>query len=187
MTDFEPEEPPTRPRSVIQAIPLQEGTSEDVPDEDVPFQAVRTPAVPSQAVLYRELQEPDDDDDDVVLAPGDADVVTTPGDADVAPAPANAGAVSTPAANDKALLLAGADELRAGWQMIRAGFIDDPRSSVAEAANVVEKAAEMLVAALRAQQDEIRSSWDGDGSGNDTESMRQALLTYQALFNRIAI
>jgi hypothetical protein len=197
MTDFEPEEPPARPRSVIQAIPLQEGTSEDVPDEDVPFQAVRTPAVPSQAVLYRELQEPDADDDDadvvtqadddVVLSPGDADVVTTPGDADVAPAPANAGAVSTPAANDKALLLAGADELRAGWQMIRAGFIDDPRSSVAEAANVVEKAAEMLVAALRAQQDEIRSSWDGDGSGNDTESMRQALLAYQALFNRIAI
>ena len=107
MTDFDPEEPPTRPRSVIQAIPLQEGTSEDVHDEDGPFQAVRTPAVPSQAVLYRELQEPDadDDDDDVVLAPGDADVVTTlgdtdvvttPGDTDVAPTPANAGAVSTP-------------------------------------------------------------------------------------------
>jgi hypothetical protein len=212
MTDFDPEEPPARPRSVIQAIPLQEGTPEDVPDEDVPFQAVRTPAVPSQAVLYRELQEPDADDDDadvdvdadvvtpadddVVLAPGDADVVTTPADDDVVttpgdpggvPAPASAGAVSTPAANDKALLVAGADELRAGWQMIRSGFIDDPRSSVVEAANVVEKAAEMLVAALRAQQDEIRSSWDGDGSGNDTESMRQALLTYQALFNRIAI
>jgi hypothetical protein len=211
MTDFEPEEPPTRPRSVIQAIPLQEGASEDmpyedVPDEDVPFQAVRTQAVPSQAVLYRELQEPDADDDDddvvtpadddvvlapgdddVVLAPADADAVTTPADDDTVPTPAGTDAVSTPAASDKALLLAGADELRAGWQMIRAGFIDDPRSSVAEAANVVEKAAEMLVAALRAQQDEIRNSWDGDGSGNDTESMRQALLTYQALFNRIAI
>ena len=70
--------------------------------------------------------------------------------------------------------------------MIRAGFIDDPRGSVVEAANVVEKAAEMLVAALRAQQDQIRGSWDGNGSGIDTESMRQALLTYQSLFNRMA-
>jgi hypothetical protein len=185
MTDFDSEEPPTRPRSVIQAIPLQEGTSEDVPDEDVPFQAVRTQAVPSQAVLYRELQEPDADDDDVVLAPGDADVVP-PADDDVVPALAGADAASTPATGERVPLLAEADELRAGWQMIRAGFIDDPRGSVAEAANVVEKAAEMLVAALRAQQDEIRSSWDGDGSGIDTESMRQALLNYQSLFNRIA-
>ena len=42
----------------------------------------------------------------------------------------------------------------------------------------------MLVAALRAQQDQIRSdSWDGNtGSGSGTESMRQALLTYQSLF-----
>ncbi|HEY6790877.1 MAG TPA: hypothetical protein VI365_26570 [Trebonia sp.] len=182
MTDIESEEPPTRPRSVIQAVPLQEVPSEDVPDddvsdEDVPFQAMRPQAVPSQAVPYRERQEPATDDDADVVTPADDDVALAPADDDVVPTPAN---------DDKLLLLAEADELRAGWQMIRAGFIDDPRASVAEAANVVEKAAEMLVAALRAQQDQIRDSWDDNGSGIDTESMRQALLTYQSLFNRIA-
>ena len=80
----------------------------------------------------------------------------------------------------------GADELRTGWQKIKAGFVDNPRGSVTEAANVVEQATTMLVAALRAQQDRIRDSWDDGPSGGDTESMRQALLTYQALFNRIA-
>jgi hypothetical protein len=199
MTDIESEEPPTRPRSVIQAVPVQEVPSEDVPDDDVsdedmsdedmPFQAMRPQAVPSQAVLYRELQEPadeDDDDDADVVTPADDDAVLAPAEDDVVPTPADADAVLAPAEDGKLLPLAEADELRAGWQMIRAGFIDDPRASVAEAANVVEQAAEMLVAALRAQQDRIRDSWDDNGSGVDTESMRQALLTYQSLFNRIA-
>ncbi|MCW2930319.1 MAG: hypothetical protein JWM19_1281 [Actinomycetia bacterium] len=185
MTDFESEEPPTRARSVIQVVPLQDVADEDVADEDVPFQAVRPQAVPSQAVLYRELQEPaDEDDDGDVVTPADDDVVPTPADADVV-TPVNANVVPTPA-EDKVLLLADAGYLRAEWQSIRAGFIDDPRGSVAEAANVVEKAVEMLVAALRAEQDQVRHSWDGDAPGIDTESMRQALLTYQSLFNRVA-
>ena len=88
---------------------------------------------------------------------------------------------------DEPPLLADVGELRAGWQKIKAGFVDNPRGSVTEAANVVEEATRMLVAALRARQDRIRDSWDGGASGRgDTESMRQALLTYQALFNRIA-
>jgi hypothetical protein len=212
MTDFESEEPPTRPRSVIQAVPLQEGPSEDVADEDVldgPFQAVRSQAVPpqsvpSQAALFRERRGPADDDADadmvtsadddmvtpaddvVVLTPADDDVIPTPTDADVIATPTASRGVPRPAADTVTPLLANTDELRAEWQMIRAGFIDNPRGSVAEAANVVEKAAEMLVAALRAQQDRIHDSWDGDGTGIDTEAMRQALLTYQSFFNRIA-
>ena len=88
--------------------------------------------------------------------------------------------------DDELPLLADADELRTGWQKVKAGFVDNPRGSVTEAANIVEEATARLVAALRAQQDRIRDSWDDDPSGGDTESMRQALLTYQALFNRIA-
>ena len=145
MTDTESSGPePTRPESVIQAIPLQA-----VPSQPEPSPAVPPQTVPSQAALFRERRRPADDDDELPL-------------------------------------LADADELRTGWQKVKAGFVDNPRGSVTEAANIVEEATAMLVAALRAQQDRIRDSWNDGPSGGDTESMRQALLTYQALFNRIA-
>ena len=145
MTDTESSGPePTRPESVIQAIPLQA-----VPSQPEPSPAVPPQTVPSQAALFRERRRPADGDDELPL-------------------------------------LADADELRTGWQKVKAGFVDNPRGSVTEAANIVEEATAMLVAALRAQQDRIRDSWNDGPSGGDTESMRQALLTYQALFNRIA-
>jgi hypothetical protein len=89
------------------------------------------------------------------------------------------------AGGDEGPLLADAGDLRAGWQRVKAGFVDNPRGSVAEAATVVEEAIRMLVAELRARQDRIRDTWDSDGQGGDTEALRQALLTYQSLFRYI--
>jgi predicted acyl esterase len=86
---------------------------------------------------------------------------------------------------DDGPLLTGAEELRAGWQRIKAGFVDNPRGSVAEAAAVVEEAAEMLTARLRARQQRIRDSWEANGSGRDTEALRIALLHYQSLFDKM--
>ena len=91
----------------------------------------------------------------------------------------------TRAETDDGPLLTGAEELRAGWQRIKAGFVDNPRGSVAEAAAVVEEAAEMLVARLRARQQRIRDSWEANGSGRDTEALRIALLHYQSLFDKM--
>jgi hypothetical protein len=87
--------------------------------------------------------------------------------------------------DDEGPLLPDAGELRAGWRRIKAGFVDNPRGSVTEAATVVEEAIEMLVATLRARQGRIRDTWDGDGPSRDTEALRQALLTYQSFFKRI--
>jgi hypothetical protein len=86
---------------------------------------------------------------------------------------------------DDGPLLTGAEELRVGWQRIKAGFVDNPRGSVAEAAAVVEEAAEMLAARLRARQQRIRESWEANGSGRDTEALRIALLHYQSLFDKM--
>ncbi len=88
-----------------------------------------------------------------------------------------------PAVDDEGPLLADTEELRSDWQAIKAGFIDSPRDSVAQAENVIDEVIDKLVAVLRARQDRTRDTWDRDG--RDTESLRQALLTYQALFNRI--
>jgi hypothetical protein len=90
-----------------------------------------------------------------------------------------------PVEADDGPLLTGAEELRAGWQRIKAGFVDNPRGSVAEAATVVEEAAEMLAARLRARQQRIRESWEANGSGRDTEALRIALLHYQSLFDKM--
>jgi hypothetical protein len=82
-------------------------------------------------------------------------------------------------------LLADAADLRAGWQRVKAGFVDNPRGSASEAAKVVKETTDLLVSALRARQNQIRDTWDGDGAARDTESLRQVLLAYQSLFNRM--
>ena len=82
-------------------------------------------------------------------------------------------------------LLPGIEELRAGWQRARTGFVDNPRGAVAEAAGLADEAAEALAAALRERRQRIRDTWDGNGPTRDTEAMRVALLRYQALFNKI--
>lgn len=84
---------------------------------------------------------------------------------------------------DEGPLLADTEKLRSDWLVIKAGFIDNPRGSVAQAENVIDEVIDKLVAVLRARQGQTRGTWDRDG--RDTESLRQALLTYQALFNRI--
>jgi hypothetical protein len=89
------------------------------------------------------------------------------------------------ASNDEGPLLTDVAELRAGWQQIKARFVEDPHGSVAEAADVVAEAADKLAAALRASQQRIRDTWDADVLGRDTEVLRVALLRYQALFNHM--
>jgi hypothetical protein len=70
------------------------------------------------------------------------------------------------------------------WRRVQADFVDDPRSSVTEAAGVVADAASRLEAALRDRQQSLRSSWDGNGQA-DTETMRQALLMYRRLLDKL--
>ena len=94
-----------------------------------------------------------------------------------------------PAANatDGPLLVDAAD-LRASWQRLQAGFVDDPAGALADAAGLVEHAAQALVGALRQRQKQLRGMWDdgaaGDG-GADTEELRLVMLRYRALFNQI--
>ncbi len=153
-----PSQPEASESDPIEPDPIEPETFEALTFEPAPFQPASSQAVPPQAV------------------PSQAALFRE------RPRPADADADD----GEEMPLLPGVDELRAGWQKIKAGFVDNPRGSVAEAANVVEKATDRLLAALRAQQDRVRDSWDGDPADADTESLRQALLTYQSLFSHIA-
>jgi hypothetical protein len=96
------------------------------------------------------------------------------------------------------LLLGDADRLRGRWQHAQAGFVDDPREAVGEAADLIEQTAQALVIALRQQQRELRVMWEhspaddsvtGDGEPaaptSDTEHLRLMMQRYRALFNQL--
>ena len=67
-------------------------------------------------------------------------------------------------------LLSDADELRTSWPRIQAAFVDDPREAVADAAGLVEHAAQVLTSALRQRQRQLRAVWDRDGMPDGTST-----------------
>ena len=82
-------------------------------------------------------------------------------------------------------LVGDAAGLRASWHRIQAGFVDDPRGSVAQAAMLVEETAETLVAAIHERERVLRGAWEGNGAAADTEGLRIALGRYRTFFERI--
>jgi hypothetical protein len=105
--------------------------------------------------------------------------------------------VSTAAGLDEPLLVDG-DGFRARWQRAQAGFIDDPREAVGDAADLIEQTAQALVGALRQRQRQLRVLWESgpaDGApaadgvdgqaGADTEHLRLMMQRYRALFNQL--
>jgi len=108
-------------------------------------------------------------------------------------------------------LLAHVAGLRASWQHIQFGFVDDPQKTVEDAADLVEHTAQALAAALQQRHRLLRSLWDRnhplDDPGSspasvvppaqladrsrpadtiaDTEDLRLLMQRYRTLFNEI--
>ncbi len=92
-------------------------------------------------------------------------------------------------------LLGDAVGLRASWQQAQAGFVDDPRAAVADAAELVEHTAQTLIGSLQQRQRALRTQWDDNGSGaaagastsglSDTEQLRHLMQDYRNLFNQL--
>lgn len=97
-------------------------------------------------------------------------------------------------------LFGDADALRTRWQRVQAGFVDDPREAVDEAADLIEQTAQAMIGALRQRQRQLRVMWEsgpasepggpGEGAsaargGQDTEHLRLMMRHYRALFNQL--
>jgi hypothetical protein len=92
-------------------------------------------------------------------------------------------------------LLGDSVSLRASWQQAQAGFVDDPRTAVSEAAELVEQAAQTLIGTLQQKQSQLRTQWENNGSGDlgadtsgalsDTEQLRHLMQDYRTLFNQL--
>ena len=88
-------------------------------------------------------------------------------------------------------LLPDAAQYTARWQQIQYKFVDDPRASVTEAADVIarvtaklEAAVEERQRAIQERQRSLRDRW-GEGTNADTETLRETLRMYRALLDQL--
>jgi hypothetical protein len=95
-------------------------------------------------------------------------------------------------------LVPDAEQFTAQWQEIQFRFVDDPRGSVTEAADVVaqvtakmeaaiqerQRAIEERQQAIAEQQRSLRGRW-GEGSNADTENLRETLRMYKTFLDQL--
>lgn len=74
-------------------------------------------------------------------------------------------------------------DLRARWEAIQQGFVDDPRSAVSDADKLVGEVLQKLSATFENQHRELEGQWaEGEPS---TEDLRGALQRYRDFFQRL--
>ncbi len=131
-----------------------------------------------------------DDRDEVVpvtradaLASSAAEVPAAPA-APVVPAADTSPVIAAPPASTYGSLISDTTDLRSQWQQIQFMFVDDPRASVTEAADVIDQVAAKLQEAIQERQRALRGRWDA-GTRADTETLRETLRMYRAFLYQL--
>jgi len=70
------------------------------------------------------------------------------------------------------------------WREIQSNFVDDPRSSVAEAHALVSGVVDRVVHQLEEQRSQLEQSWSG-GTDISTEDLRHGLQGYREFLSRL--
>lgn len=97
------------------------------------------------------------------------------------------GAVPAIAAEEQATPLFSPDEkkdLRARWDTIQNGFVDEPRRVMEEAASLVLAAMKRLTELFADERANLEAQWD-QGDSASTEDLRLALRRYRSFFGRL--
>ncbi len=129
--------------------------------------------------------------------PGAATIADAPGDGELRPGEV-AGKLGDFSDLTYRNLVPDAEQFTAQWQEIQFRFVDDPRGSVTEAADVVaqvtakmeaaiqerQRAIEERQRAIAEQQRSLRGRW-GEGSNADTEALRETLRMYKTFLNQL--
>ena len=69
-------------------------------------------------------------------------------------------------------------------QEIQAGFVDEPRNSVARADALVADLMQQLAAGFAEERERLEAQWDR-GTDVSTEDLRVALTRYRSFFERL--
>ena len=75
-------------------------------------------------------------------------------------------------------------EFRARWEKIQIGFVDEPRTSVEHADQLVAAVIQRLTQVFADERNKLENSW-GKGDSVSTEDLRMALRRYRSLFDRL--
>jgi hypothetical protein len=75
-------------------------------------------------------------------------------------------------------------ELRGRWKEVQTAFVDEPRSAVEQADQLVASAMKRLAEVFAHERSKLEKQWDG-GSDVSTEDLRLALQRYREFFQRL--
>jgi hypothetical protein len=98
----------------------------------------------------------------------------------------NANASKASQADERTALFS-ADEtknLRAEWDSVQVGFVDEPRQAVERADALVAGAMKRLAEMFAAERERLEKQWDR-GDSVSTEELRLALQRYRSFFGRL--
>ena len=100
--------------------------------------------------------------------------------------PATAAAPARAPEEERAALFAGneANELRARWDSIQVGFVDEPRKAVQEADALVSDTIKRLSEVFASERENLEHQW-GRNENVSTEDLRVALRRYRSFFSRL--
>jgi hypothetical protein len=73
---------------------------------------------------------------------------------------------------------------RQNWQEAQTQFVDDPRTAVRHADELVASLMKRLAEVFAAERERLERDW-GRGENVSTEDLRQALRRYRSFFNRL--
>jgi hypothetical protein len=98
---------------------------------------------------------------------------------DIATARSRTGGDTTPLFPDSEL-----GDLRARWDHIQAGFVDEPRKAVEQADSLVAATMKRLAEVFAEERSKLEAQWDR-GDKVSTEDLRLALQRYRSFFHRL--
>lgn len=77
-----------------------------------------------------------------------------------------------------------AQDMRSRWDRIQAGFVDEPRSAVQQADELVAEAIKRLAENFASARQKLEEQWDR-GDNVSTEDLRVALRKYRTFFQKL--
>ena len=75
-------------------------------------------------------------------------------------------------------------EMRRRWQNVQGSFVDEPRTAVKQADELVAMAIQRVTDVLAQERGRLEASWD-KGEQASTEDLRQVLRRYRSFFDRL--
>jgi hypothetical protein len=75
-------------------------------------------------------------------------------------------------------------EFRSRWEKIQIGFVDEPRSAVEQADELVASAIKRLAEVFATERQKLEAEWDKTDNVS-TEDLRVALRRYRSFFDRL--